>query len=105
MLQGKTFLVSDGEDVSTGELVRRMARATSIRHCLFYCPVWLLRVAGTLAGRQKMIDRITESLEVNSDKIRHVLSWAPPYSLDEGLQATMSFSIKCLIASALEYVV
>ena len=88
---GETFLVSDGEDVSTGELVRRMAKATSIRNWLFYCPVWLLHVAGTLAGRQKMIDRITGSLEVNSDKIRNVLSWSPPYSLDEGLQATMSF--------------
>ena len=88
---GETFLVSDGEDVSTGELVSRMAKATSIRNWLFYCPVWLLRVAGTLAGRQQMIDRITGSLEVNSDKIRHVLSWSPPYSLDEGLQATMNF--------------
>lgn len=88
---GETFLVSDGEDLSTGQLVRRMAKATSIRDWVFYCPLWLLHAAGLVTGRQQVIDRITESLEVNSDKIMHVLSWSPPYSVDEGLQATMNF--------------
>ena len=88
---GKIFLISDGEDLSTGELVRRMAKATSIRDWSFYCPLWLLNAAGTLSRRQSMIDRLTESLEVNSDKIMHDLSWSPPYSVDEGLQVTMSF--------------
>ena len=89
--QGETFLVSDGDDLSTGELVRRMAKAARIKDRLFYCPLWVLHAAGMIAGRRQVIDRITESLEINSDKILRVLSWSPSYSVDEGLRVTMRF--------------
>jgi len=88
---GETFLISDGEDLSTSDLIRRMAVAAGIQDNLFNCPVQLLRIAGLITGRRQTIARITESLEVNSSKIRSLLSWSPPYSVNEGLSETMGF--------------
>jgi len=87
---GETFLVSDGEDVSIGDLIRRMAGAAGIGDKLFYCPLWLLHIAGALSGRRETIARITESLEVDSSKIRELLEWSPPATMDAGLRETMA---------------
>ena len=86
---GETFFVSDGEDLSTGDLVRHMANAAGVKAHIIQCPLWLLHLAGTLIGRRQAIGRITESLQVESTKIRRVLSWSPPYTVREGLQKTM----------------
>ena len=76
---GKTFLVRDDPDVSTPELVRRLAAAMGRPARLFGFPPALLRVAGAV-GR-----RLTGSLTVDDGPTRTALGWAPPYGLDEGL--------------------
>jgi nucleoside-diphosphate-sugar epimerase len=86
--KGKTFLVSDGEDVSTPELLRRLGSAIERPARLFSCPVALLRLAGQLTGKTDQIDRLLGSLQVDSNKIRSELSWTPPYSLQQGLHKT-----------------
>jgi nucleoside-diphosphate-sugar epimerase len=85
---GQTYLVSDGEDVSTSDLLRRLADALGVPSRLFYCPPALLRLAGRLAGKSAQVGRLLGSLEVDSAKIRSDLNWVPPYSLQQGLQAT-----------------
>ena len=85
---GQTYLVSDGEDISTPELLRRLGDAMGSSARLFPCPPSLLRLAGHLTGKSSQIERLLGSLQVDSGKIRRELNWNPPYSLQQGLQAT-----------------
>lgn len=85
---GQTYLVSDGEDVSTTMLVEMIARAFGRNSRTFYFPPGLLRALATLSGRGEQMDRLLGSLCVNDQKIRSELGWTPPYSMEQGLRAT-----------------
>lgn len=85
---GQTYLVSDGEDVSTPGLLRRLGTALGHPAHLFPCPAALLLLAGRLAGRSGQIRRLLASLQVDSGKIRRELGWQPPCTLEQGLAAT-----------------
>ncbi|MGA7749219.1 MAG: SDR family oxidoreductase [Gallionella sp.] len=85
---GQTYLVSDGEDVSTAMLLEKIARALGRNSRSFYFPPGLLRVAAALLGRAGQMDRLFGSLRVSDQKIRGELAWAPPYSMEQGLRAT-----------------
>jgi nucleoside-diphosphate-sugar epimerase len=87
---GKTYLLSDGEDVSSAELVRRLARAMHRPARLLSVPASWLRMAGALVGRAAELDRLLGSLTVNSTQIRQELGWRPPFSLEEGLRQTVA---------------
>lgn len=85
---GKTYLVSDGEDVSTPELIRRTARALGASARLFPFPPSIMHLAGKLTGKTGAVNRLTGSLTVDSSKIRRELGWKPPFTLEEGLLET-----------------
>jgi len=82
----QTFLVSDGEDVSTTELLRRMGTAMQRPAHLIPVPARLLKGAAALWGKQDMAQRLCGSLQVDIQKTRQVLGWTPPLSLDQGLR-------------------
>lgn len=86
--QGR-FLVRDGEDVSTPELIRRLARLLGRPACLPPVPVALLRLAGALTGKSAAVARLTGSLVVDDGPLR-ALGWRPVRSLDEGLAAMVA---------------
>lgn len=83
---GQTFLVSDGEDVSTTDLLRRTARAMGKKAHLLPVPAFALELGATLLGRRAVAQRLCGSLQVNIEKTRHVLGWNPPLTLDQGLK-------------------
>lgn len=85
---GQTYLVSDGEDVSTPDLIRRTASALGVPARLFPFPVSLIKAAGKLAGKSPAVDRLTGSLTVESLKIRQELGWTPPFTMECGLRET-----------------
>lgn len=85
---GQTYLVSDGEAVSTAELLRKTAKVLGRSSRLFYFPPALLRVVAALLGRSAQFDRLFGSLQVSDEKIRHDLGWVPPYTMKQGLSAT-----------------
>jgi nucleoside-diphosphate-sugar epimerase len=85
---GQTYLISDGEDVSTPELLRRLAGALGVPARLFPFPPSLLKFAGMLTGKSAQVDRLLGSLQVDSSKIRQELGWQPPFSMAQGLKAT-----------------
>jgi nucleoside-diphosphate-sugar epimerase len=88
---GRTYLVSDGEDVSTPDLVRGIARALAVKSRLFPCPPPLLQIAGMLSGRGAEISRLTSSLQVDSSRIRRELGWNPRFRLEQGLAEAASW--------------
>ena len=85
---GQVLLVSDGEDLSTPELIRVLAQAMGKPSRLVPVPVLLLRAAGSLLGKGAEVDRLVGSLQVDSNHTRELLDWSPPVSVDEGLQKT-----------------
>lgn len=85
---GQTYLVSDGEDVSTPELLRVLGSSMGCPAHLLPFPVAFLKLAGKLTGKSGQLDRLMGSLRVDSGKIRRELNWMPPYTLQQGLQAT-----------------
>jgi nucleoside-diphosphate-sugar epimerase len=82
----QTFLVSDGEDVSTTELLRRMGQALGCPTRLIPVPASWLKLAAELVGKQDVAQRLCGSLQVDIEKTRRLLGWTPPLSLDEGLR-------------------
>jgi nucleoside-diphosphate-sugar epimerase len=80
------FLVSDGESVSTADLLRRTARALGKRAMLVPVPVWMLRLVGRVARQEALVRRLCDSLEVDIEKTRRVLDWDPPVSTDDALE-------------------
>ena len=85
---GQTYLVSDGEDVSTAMLVEKLSHALGRNSRSFYLPPGLLRAAAIVLRRTEQVDRLLGSLRVNDQKLRTELGWAPPYTMEQGLKAT-----------------
>ncbi len=85
---GKTYLVSDGEDVSTTELIARIAQALGKPSRLWPCPLELIELAGRMTGKSDEIARLLGSLCIDSNRIRNELDWTPPYTLEQGLAET-----------------
>lgn len=84
----QTFLISDGEDVSTTQLLIRLGKSMGSPARLIPVPEWLLVLGATLLGRKALSQRLCGSLQVDITKGRQLLGWAPVVTLDEGLAAT-----------------
>jgi nucleoside-diphosphate-sugar epimerase len=83
---GRVWMVSDGEDVSTAGLLRRLAAALGLPARLWPVSPALLRGCAALAGRQAMMQRLCGDLTVDIELTRRLLGWRPPLTLDEGLR-------------------
>ena len=83
---GETFLVSDGEDISTSELLQRIGRAMGKNTVLLPVPRSFLFWGAKLFGKGDVGKRILSSLQVDIEKTRRILDWYPPLTLNQGLQ-------------------
>jgi nucleoside-diphosphate-sugar epimerase len=86
----QTFLVSDGQDLSTTELVRGMAQAAGVPARLLPVPVWALQAGASLLGKGDAVQRLCGNLQVDISKARSLLGWVPPVSVEEGLRRAMA---------------
>ena len=84
--KGKTFLASDGEDLSTTNFLRQIASYMDRPTHLFPFPIFLLKFIASIIGKKKEIYRLTRSLKVNSSYTSKVLDWTPPVSISEGIR-------------------
>ncbi|MCM0081384.1 NAD-dependent epimerase/dehydratase family protein [Geomonas sp. Red32] len=85
---GETFLVGEGGDLSTPDLIRGIARSLNRPARLYPIPCSLLRLAGRLTGKSGAVDRLLGSLTVDDSAIRGKLGWTPPFTTEEGLRET-----------------
>ncbi|EJN23467.1 nucleoside-diphosphate-sugar epimerase [Pseudomonas sp. GM79] len=82
------FLVSDGEDLSTTQLLRRLASALGKRAWLLPLPEWLLKLAALALGKQTIVQRICGSLQVDISKNREILGWTPTINIEKAMRQT-----------------
>ena len=93
---GQTYLVSDGEGVSTPDLIRNLAQALGKFNLVFPFPIYVMRFCAGLFGKSAAVDRLTQSLQIDSSKIRKELSWKPPCTMQQGLQATADWYLQSI---------
>jgi nucleoside-diphosphate-sugar epimerase len=86
----QTFMVSDGHDFSTTELVCGLADALKVPKRLLPVPVWMLEAGATLLGKREAVLRLCGNLQIDISKARSLLGWIPPVSADEGLRRAVS---------------
>jgi nucleoside-diphosphate-sugar epimerase len=96
----KLYLLSDGQDVSTTQLVERIAQALNKPLRLFSLPQGMLRLVASALGKSSVVDRLFGSLYLDSGKIRQELSWTPPFSMQAGLAETVQWFLKAQDSSA-----
>lgn len=85
---GETYLVGDGPAISTPALVKSLARALGKNGRIFFLPLTPLRLLSRLLNKSSQFDKLVQSLEVDSSKIRRELEWIPPYTTQQGLFET-----------------
>lgn len=85
---GQRFLASDGEDLSTTDLLRRLGEALARPARLIPVPSSWLEVGAALLGRRDLSQRLCGSLQVDIDKTRELLGWTPPLTVDQALART-----------------
>jgi nucleoside-diphosphate-sugar epimerase len=88
---GRIWMVSDGEDLSTPELIRRLAAAMHRRVRLLPVPPRLLQLAGGLLGRKAEVARLCGSLAVDIAQTRRETGWSPPITVDEAIARTVEW--------------
>jgi len=82
----QVFLASDDHDLSTAEMVALMAKVKGKPNLAIPVPLWCFKLAGSLLGKQAVIDRLTGSLQLDITHTKNTLNWAPPYSVEDGFK-------------------
>jgi UDP-glucose 4-epimerase len=88
------FLVNDQHDVSTPDLIRRIAVALHCQPRIIPCPEAVLRAAGAVLRRKEAVQRLCSSLVIDTQKAKDLLGWSAPTTLDWGLDRTAEWFLK-----------
>ena len=83
---GKTFLASDGEDLSTPELIKLVASSMEKKVNLFPFPISMLKFLASVLGKREEINRLVGSLQIDISYTKKTLDWTPPISIEEGIR-------------------
>lgn len=92
-LRPGVLMVADGDDLSTPQLIRRIAADLGRPARLFPVSVAVLRTVAQLAGKADQVARLCNSLTVDISATRQALDWAPPMSVDQALRATVQWFV------------
>jgi nucleoside-diphosphate-sugar epimerase len=84
----QVFLVSDGHDLSTTELLRCCAEALAVKARLLPVPQKFIEVCANVLGKRAVTQRLCENLQLDITKARTMLGWTPPFSVADGLKVT-----------------
>ncbi len=89
--QNQTFLASDDDDVSTPQLLKKLATLLKSKAKLVFFPEALLRFGLRMIGQQKIAERLCDSLQLDIQVTKDLLRWSPPFTVDEGLAKTVRY--------------
>ena len=81
-------MVSDGDDLSTTDLLQQCANALNVKSRLIPVPQKWIVAFVTLLGKKEIAIRLCGNLQVNITKAQKLLGWVPPISVEDGLKAT-----------------
>lgn len=90
----RTFLISDGQDISLTELLTLLRKSMGKAPRLLPIPMSWFHLAGKLTGKHAVIERLCGSLQVDASDAFDALDWQPPYTLEQGIQATVDAFLK-----------
>jgi len=85
------YLLSDGEDLSTADLVKRLRRSQNRRTPDLQIPPSIFLALAKLGRKRALANRLCDSLQVNPTRFRQTFDWTPPFSVDQGLSATVAW--------------
>jgi len=88
---GETFLVSDCADVSTPDLIKMIACAMNKKPVLFSLHPSILKALCKIVGKDEELEKLTGTLLVDSSKIRNLLGWKAPFTMEEGIRETVKY--------------
>ena len=91
---GKIFLVSDGEDISTPDLIRKLSKFMNKSPRLFSVPKSIIQFMGRLVGKSSEVKGLLGSFRVDNSYTHKILGWSPPFTLDESLKKTVHWYLK-----------
>ena len=83
---GKTFLASDDEDISTSELIKLIASSMGRKANLFPFPISMLKFLTSVLGKREEINRLIGSLKIDDSYTKEILNWTPPITVEEGIR-------------------
>lgn len=86
---GETFLISDGQDVSTTQLLKAVALSMNKRARLIPIPMSIIEFAAQVIGKPQISQRLCGSLEVDISHTRKILDWEPPVTFEQGIKRTV----------------
>ena len=90
LAKNETFLISDGDDISTPDLVKKISKFMLINNNIFSVPINFLKIGGYLFNKKKEIESLVESLLIDSNYAKKILNWSPPETLEKGLLKMVS---------------
>ena len=90
----ETFLVSDDNDISTTQLLSKLAAGLGAPNRLLPVPAFIINACANLLGKMDIAQRLLGSLQVDISKTKSLLEWVPPYTVDESLNKTAQSFLK-----------
>jgi|TARA_B110000211_G_C14093313_1_gene560835 nucleoside-diphosphate-sugar epimerase len=90
----KTFLISDNHDLSLSGLLKLIRNSLNKPSRLIPVPSFLFKLAGLIFRKQDVVDRLVGDLQVDTSKAMSLLDWKPPYTVEQGIQATVDSFLK-----------
>ena len=87
----QVFLVSDNEDVTVSDLMRRLAHAMNRKILILPASEGLLRLAAKVLGKEQEVRRLVDPLQVSPNKAMRLLKWSPPVDMKAGLAETVKW--------------
>ena len=93
---GEVFLVSDEQNISTTELIKKIKKFMNKPERLFPLPLFMFKLLGNLLRKSSEINRLLGSLIVDTSHTRRVLGWKPKFSLENSLEKTVYWYLKNL---------
>lgn len=94
----QTFLISDGDDLSTADILRKIRKSLGNKIPIFPIPLWVLSGAATVFGKKEEFNRIHDSLQIDISKLQKLLNWTPVEGVDQPLNRTVRDYLNNLVS-------